>query len=304
MTSASKSHSIPATPSSKSPPIASNPSLQSYYSTLESRVGYWLLLGNTRHFGYYEPGTWWPFPLTRALQAMEEQLYLSLSLPAGASVLDAGCGAGRVAIYLAKRGGLNVQGIDVVERHVELAQRYIAAQAPNIAHQVNVRKGDFHHLEGFDDQSFDGVYTMETLVHATDPRQVLSEFFRVLKPGGMIAEFEYEHLPFSAMSDASRTALTMMNVNASMPAYQSFEEGTIQSLLEEVGFVDVVVKDLSKNCLPMLRLFAILAFLPYLIVKLFGLERTFTNTVAGFECYWYNGFGRYVSVKAKRPKSQ
>ena len=46
---------------------------------------------------------------------------------------------------------------------------------------------DFHHLDNFDDRSFDGVYTFETLVHATDPRRALKELFRILKPGATLA---------------------------------------------------------------------------------------------------------------------
>lgn len=39
----------------KEPLINHNPSLQSYYTSLESRIGYRLFLGGTRHFGYYQP---------------------------------------------------------------------------------------------------------------------------------------------------------------------------------------------------------------------------------------------------------
>lgn len=36
------------------PLINSNPQLQSPYRSLESRIGYRLLLGGTRHLGFYE----------------------------------------------------------------------------------------------------------------------------------------------------------------------------------------------------------------------------------------------------------
>lgn len=36
-----------------SPLINDNPELQSYYQSLESRIGYRLVLGGTRHFGYW-----------------------------------------------------------------------------------------------------------------------------------------------------------------------------------------------------------------------------------------------------------
>lgn len=83
-------------------PVPKYSSPQSYYDTLESRIGYKLFLGGTRHFGYYDPGTIWPFPLTPALRRMEDYLYTSLDLPEGAKVLDAGCGVGHVARHLAQ----------------------------------------------------------------------------------------------------------------------------------------------------------------------------------------------------------
>lgn len=36
-----------------SPLINENKELQSYYQSLESRIGYRLVLGGTRHFGYW-----------------------------------------------------------------------------------------------------------------------------------------------------------------------------------------------------------------------------------------------------------
>ena len=94
-----------------------NPSLQRYYASLESRVGYWCFLGGTRHFGYYQPGTMWPFPINGALRRMEDHLFDSLALQPGVEVLDAGCGVGHVAMHLARKG-LRAHGIDVTSNHV------------------------------------------------------------------------------------------------------------------------------------------------------------------------------------------
>ena len=99
-----------------------NPALQKYYNSLESRIGYKFLLGERRHHGYYDTGTYWPFPIDEAMRAMEDYLFRSLALEAGAQVLDAGCGAGHVAVRLAQHG-LRVQGIDVVDHHLRKAER-------------------------------------------------------------------------------------------------------------------------------------------------------------------------------------
>jgi SAM-dependent methyltransferase len=75
-----------------------------YYRRLESRVPYALLLGGTRHFGWYPPGAE-RLPMRAALRLMEDRLGGALDLPAGALVLDAGCGRGAVALRLAPPSG-------------------------------------------------------------------------------------------------------------------------------------------------------------------------------------------------------
>ena len=291
----------------KVPLINSNPSLQKYYATLESRIGYRLFLGGTRHFGYYQAGTIWPFPINAALRRMEDHLFDSLKLQPGAEVLDAGCGVGHVAMHMARKG-LRVQGIDVVNNHLRWAQQEIRAQGFEQA--VTVRLMDYHHLDGFADGTFDGVYTMETLVHATDPEKVLREFFRVVKPGGSIALYEYDHpdvdaAPQNFPKDLIQS-MERINSRASMPSNQCFSEGVLQRMLEKQGFQDVVVKDLSENMRPMMRLFFLVGYIPYLIICLLGLQAWFVNTEAGVQGYRVlrRGFWRYLAITAKKPSNK
>ena len=288
----------------KEPLITHNPSLQSYYTSLESRIGYRLFLGGTRHFGYYQPDAKWPFPITAALRRMEDHLFNSLKLQPGAKVLDAGCGVGHVAMHLAGKG-LQIQGIDIVKNHVRWAQQCIKDRG--LEKSVTARLMDYHHLEEFPDESFNGVYTMETLVHATDPEKALGEFFRVLRPGGSIALYEYDHVKRDALPkgvpNTLLKSLEEVNHRASMPANESFEYGVLQSMLERRGFEDVVVEDLSQNIKPMIVLFYIVAYIPFLIIRLLGLETWFVNTQAAVQGYqvlkW--GLWRYVAVTARKP---
>ncbi|KAI9870927.1 MAG: hypothetical protein M1830_003625 [Pleopsidium flavum] len=282
------------------PLVNPNSQLQSYYASFESRIGYLLFLGDSRHFGYYPKDTYWPFPINGALRAMEERLLNRLNLPRGAEVLDAGCGVGHVAIYMAQNG-LHVQAIDIVDLHVEKARRNIRAAGLDKA--ITVRKMDYHHLDAFAAESFDGVYTMETVVHATDPEGVLAEFFRVLRPGGSIVMHEYDHCNLETAPKDLADSMECVNKYAAMPTNTRFDHGVLQRMLEDAGFQDVVLKDLSENITPMLWLFFVLAYIPYLIIRFLGLEAWFVNTVAGVNAYrgvkakvW-----RYVAVSARKP---
>ncbi|KAL3423320.1 hypothetical protein PVAG01_05067 [Phlyctema vagabunda] len=280
------------------PLVNKNQALQDYYNALESRVGYRLVLGGTRHFGYYKPGTRWPFPVGKSLRDMEDRLISTLGLEKGSKVLDAGCGVGHVAIHLAK-AGYHVQGIDVVDHHLSKARANV--KTAGLEGKISIVKGDYHHLDAFADGIFDGAYTMETFVHATEPEAAAAELFRVIRPGGALAMFEYEHVNLGTQTDEVRSSWTTINRHAAMPAYDRFREGVLQELLEQAGFQDVIVRDLSENVLPMLRMFYLLAFVPYMIISFLGLKHRFINTVAGYEGYVYRDAARYVSVSARKP---
>jgi ubiquinone/menaquinone biosynthesis C-methylase UbiE len=272
------------------------PSIQDYYATRESRWGYQLFLSNTRHFGYYKSPSSWPFPISKALRAMEQKLADTLNLSAGAKVLDAGAGVADVASFMAMRG-LTVEAIDLVDRHITLAKRNVAAR--KLTDSVSITKMNYQELD-FGDKYFDGVYTMETFVHATNPDKALSEFYRVLKPGGKIALFEYDRAADNDMPQAARKAFEQVNKYASMPTFQRFTYGVPEQLLTDAGFTDIVVEDIFPHILPMLRLFAIAAFVPYEIIKLLHLEHRFVNAMSAVEYYHYRSYMRYVVISAKK----
>ena len=133
------------------------PRLARYYDLLESRLGYKILLGGTRHFGYYYSEHEWPWPVTPALRRMEEKLYDTLNLPNGGKVLDCGCGSGYVNRFMAQNG-LRVEAFNFIGRHVKTAKKVIAPAG--LSDVVTIRQADHHHLEFLDEASFDGLSTV------------------------------------------------------------------------------------------------------------------------------------------------
>ncbi|MGB7924041.1 MAG: methyltransferase domain-containing protein [Pyrinomonadaceae bacterium] len=94
------------------------------------------------------------------------------------SVLEVGCGLGILAQAVARvvtRG--EVYGVEYSPEQLARAE----ASQPNL----RLVQGDAHHLE-FDDARFDVVYCRYVLEHVAEPRQVLREMWRVLKPGGRV----------------------------------------------------------------------------------------------------------------------
>lgn len=101
----------------------------------------------------------------------------------GVEVLDAGCGYGATAIFLAREYDCRVHGLNISERELELACER-AAEA-GVADRVRFDYGDFHALP-VPDECVDVVWSQEAFLHGADKLQVLRECRRVLRPGGRL----------------------------------------------------------------------------------------------------------------------
>jgi sterol 24-C-methyltransferase len=269
-----------------------------YYRRLESRLGYTLLLGGTKHFGWYPPGSR-RLPMRTAMRLMEDRLGRALDLPAGTLVLDAGCGRGAVAARLATGFGLRVEGIDILPGDVRGARRRAARRGA--AGRARFQVMDYARL-AFPDGHFDGAYTMETLVHAPDPPAVLGELRRVLKPGGRLALFEYSMAPRAELTTRQRRVFDAIIAESAMHGLPGFVHGRFPALLAAAGFRDVEVEDVSERMLPMLRRLAQVFWVPYQLSRPLGLQRRLVNGLAAVESYRNQDVWRYNIVTARKPR--
>lgn len=96
-------------------------------------------------------------------------------------VLDAGCGVGGGSIWLAEHRQAHVVGVTVSPKQVQIANRY--AERRGVSHRVHVVCGDYTNT-GFEDESFDVVYAVESVCYTPHKFDFFHEAFRVLKPGG------------------------------------------------------------------------------------------------------------------------
>jgi ubiquinone/menaquinone biosynthesis C-methylase UbiE len=112
----------------------------------------------------------------------------ALKLPAGSRGLDAGCGIGTHTLWLAEAVSPDghVTGIDISREC--LAHAGEIARSSELAEAVSFQYGDMTDLP-FDDHAFDWVWNVDTLwpVGGKDPRPMVNELVRVVKPGGIVA---------------------------------------------------------------------------------------------------------------------
>jgi ubiquinone/menaquinone biosynthesis C-methylase UbiE len=236
-----------------------------------------------------------------AMRLMEDKLGATLALPAGSCVLDAGCGEGDVAIRMAGRFGLRVEGVDLIDFNVKKATR--RAQRTGFSDHLRFQRMDYSDL-AFPDQTFDAVYTMETLVHAFDHERALQELHRVIRPGGKIVLFEYSTIPRTEMSEDQRAAYDFIVEASAMSSLPFFVHGRFPVILAGTGFVDINVEDITQRMTPMLRRLAQILYVPYHVGRFLHVGGRLINCTAAVESYRHKNTDvwRYNVVTAERPR--
>lgn len=160
-------------------------------------------------------------------------------------ILEPATGKGATVKYLAKQYPTkSFSGLDLPN-----GQLKTHTDIPNLT----LHEGDYHDLGQYDDESFDLVYIVEALCHATSKKKVISEVCRVLRPGGVFIVFDgYASKPRSAMTaieqKASDLTYASMMVRTAGHHYEDF-----RSHVEEEGMTVVKEEDLSDYVLPSMK---------------------------------------------------
>jgi ubiquinone/menaquinone biosynthesis C-methylase UbiE len=121
-------------------------------------------------------------------QELRRAFLAEVEFPAGARVLEVGCGTGVLMRTLARWPGVaEVVGVDPAPSLLDRA-RDLAEGLPNLSFQ----QADGRSL-GLDDETFDVVVFDSTLCHVPAPERALAEAFRVLRPKGRLAVFDGDY---------------------------------------------------------------------------------------------------------------
>jgi tocopherol O-methyltransferase len=208
-----------------------------YYETCESNYKRWWDLDRSlaMHAGFWDETT---KTLPQALMRENEILAELAHIQPGDRVLDAGCGVGGSAIFLATRKGAKVVGITLSERQVETARKKSSEQ------KMFKDVPEFFVMDytqtSFPTASFDVVWALESVCHADKKRDFIQEAYRVLKPGGRLIVADGFHVK-NEYTESEKTLL-LKAVNGW--AVDSME--SIPNFLQDLnaqGFTNIVQRD-------------------------------------------------------------
>ncbi|WP_448410973.1 glycine/sarcosine N-methyltransferase [Mycolicibacterium sp. XJ647] len=152
---------------------------EAYYDSDDADAFYSMIWGGEDiHVGCYETTRDIRAASVETVDRMIERLP---RLEPGSNVLDLGSGYGGSARRLVATTGCTVTCLNISETQNDANRaKNVAA---GLADRIHVVHGSFDDIPA-PDNTFDVVWSQDAILHASDRRKVLSEAFRVLKPGG------------------------------------------------------------------------------------------------------------------------
>lgn len=222
-----------------------NQEIVHYYEECEThyRIFWDLDHSLAMHAGFWDAST---KNLRQALERENAILAKIANITPQDRVLDAGCGVGGSALYLARHIGCHVTGITLSEKQRQQAERHGAQRLTANTPLPTFYVMDFTCTD-FPNESFDVVWGVESICHAANKEDFVKEAFRLLKPGGrliMADAFQVKHEMEAQESHWMRTWLKGWGVEA-LESEEAF-----QHYLKKAGFHSVAFLDMTSQVLP------------------------------------------------------
>jgi ubiquinone/menaquinone biosynthesis C-methylase UbiE len=209
-----------------------------------------------QHLGYWDENT---RTHAESLLKINEVIADAIKIDRDDRILDAGCGYGGTAMWLAKKYQARVVGVNLSPDQIKRARYY--AQKQNLEHLVKFEQQDFLKTQ-FPDASFDVVWAQESIAHAPDKRAFLAEAYRLLKPGGklVIEDLFLFDRPYSETENQALTTMYLPGLSTIPPKSEEFIAWT-----RNEGFENIEMQDVSRNVLPSgIRMYKIFQYLSLL----------------------------------------
>ena len=218
-----------------------------YYES--SAADYILLWTNKKdlamHFGFFEGKI---KNHHEAIENMNLKLAEKLGITKNSQVVDAGCGYGNNACWIAKNLEANVTAFNIVPYQIKMAEE--KAELMQVNDKVKFELKSFDNTE-LADGSQDFFWAVESSVHSPNKANLIKEAYRVLKPGGRFIISEYFLRSTPPVSQKEHDYMQIWLDGWAMPELWA-EEKYVETF-ENTGFTKIEVENWTEPVRPSIK---------------------------------------------------
>ncbi|KAL2342337.1 hypothetical protein Fmac_003622 [Flemingia macrophylla] len=219
------------------------------------------------------------FVSTGGLAETTKEFVAKLDLKPGQKVLDVGCGVGAGDFYMAENFDVEVVGIDLSINMISLA----IERAIGLKHAVEFDCADCY-KKAYPENTFDVIYSRDTMLHVEDKPTLFRSFYKWLKPGGKILVTDYcksEGSPSSEFAEYIKKG-----------GYYLCDMNAYRQMLKDAGFDDLIAEDRTDQ------------FVKTLEQELDALEHKRDDFIGDFSEEDYNEIAERWKAKQRRGASR
>ena len=194
------------------------------------------------HYGYWDKSV---NNLHEALKREDEILAQMVNIKRGDRVLDAGCGVGGSAIYLAQKYGCHVTGITLSKRQVETAKKN--AKKSGVSDKTEFLAMDFEKTT-FANNEFNVVWGIESICYADSKKRFSKEAYRLLKKGGQLIIADGFATKNKYETEAEEKIISKSNSGWKLKSIETADK--FKLFLKQSGFKKISFSDITDYVMP------------------------------------------------------
>ncbi|KAF5730309.1 phosphoethanolamine N-methyltransferase 1 isoform X1 [Tripterygium wilfordii] len=169
-----------------------------------------------------------------------KEFVAKLDLKPGQKVLDVGCGIGGGDFYMAGNFDVHVVGIDLSVNMISFALEHAIGLKCSVEFEV----ADCTKI-AYPDNTFDVIYSRDTILHIQDKPALFKSFYKWLKPGGKVLITDY--------CKSTGTPSLEFAAYIKQRGYDLHDVKAYGQMLKDAGFDEVIADDRTNQFLEVLQ---------------------------------------------------